>query len=84
MVRMKFNRNSEGQLADGELQQDQSLKVRVTDLDISFLSLVWIILKFMVASVVATMMIAIILLVITSGLDVDFHALQFLQTSPPR
>lgn len=84
MVRMKFNRNSEGQLADGELQQDQSLKVRVTDLDISFLSLVWIILKFMVASVVATMIIAVILMVVTSGLDVDFHALQFLQHSTPR
>ena len=79
MVRMKFNRNSEGQLADGELQQDQSLKVRVTDLDISFLSLVWIILKFMVASVVATVIIAIILMVITSGLDIDFHTLQFFQ-----
>lgn len=84
MVRMKFNRNSEGQLADGELQQDQSLKVRVTDLDISFLSLVWIILKFMVASVVATVIIAIILMVITSGLDIDFHTLQFFQHSRSR
>ncbi len=82
-MRIKFNRNENGELADGDILQDRSIKVRVTDLDISFLSLIWLIIKFMAASVVATIIIAVILMAISSILNPDFN-FHFLQSISQR
>lgn len=80
-MRIKFNRNDNGELSDGDILQDKHpIKVRVTDLDISFLSLVWLVMKFMVASIVATAIIMVVLMVIGTGLDLDFHSLQSFQS----
>jgi len=83
-MRIKFNRNDKGELSDGDILQDKHpIKVRVTDLDISFLSLVWLVMKFMIASVVATAIIMVILIVIGTGLDLDFHSLQSIKSIQP-
>lgn len=78
-MRIKFNRNDKGELADGDiLQSGDPIRVKVTDLDISFLSLIWLVMKFMAASVIATLIIAVLLMVISSGFGLNFHSMQAL------
>ncbi|HIJ24039.1 MAG: hypothetical protein HON68_11085 [Gammaproteobacteria bacterium] len=74
-MRIRFNHNTRDELVDGELLQDRSIDVRVTELDIPFLSLIWLMVKLIAASTIATLIIGLILMVVGVALNFNFHTI---------
>ncbi len=78
-MKIQFNHNSRGELNNGELLQEEPIEVRVTNLDIPLFSMVWLIVKFMAASVIATLIIALLLMMVSTLFNLNFHSFHALQ-----
>lgn len=73
-MNIHFNHNSRGELSNGEFEQLEPIQVTVTNLDIPLLSMVWLIVKFMIASVIATVIVGLLLMVVAALFNLNFHS----------
>lgn len=78
-MKIHFNHNARGELSNGEIEQPEPLQVQVTNLDIPLLSMIWLIVKFIFASFIATVIVMALLMMVGALFNLNFHSFHALQ-----
>ena len=78
-MKIHFNHNARGELNNGELEQLDPIEVRVTNLELSLFSMIWLVFKFMLASAIATAIMAILLMLVGAAFNLNFHSFHSLR-----